>query len=206
MKITIVGKANGWKDAPYEGIVWGIHSHCLERPFTMVWDMHKIDGTDIERGCSLGWHREIIEHINKNKIPYMTLKKHDNIPTSIEFPIDEMELKYSESSVSYMIWYAYHMGATEIELYGVNMSNTDEYEEQLKSTDYWIGYARGKGIKVTVNEPTSVCKGMRGLYGYDFVNPSYMGTMYQAEDRYVLDARIQNDIDIQAQKRSNAQM
>jgi len=188
MRISIVGKAQGWEDAPYEGIVWGIHSHCLTRSFTMVWDMHKIDGTDEERGCNSETQSRIIEYINKNKTPYMTLEKHDNIPTSIEFPLEEMPLKYSESSVSYMIWYAYHLGATEIELFGVDMSNFDEYHEQLKSTDYWIGYVRGKGVEVTVHEPTAVCKGYRGLYGYDFVDllnkpaPIYQGRIYKTAE------------------------
>ena len=184
MKISIVGKAKGWENAPYEGIVWGIHSHCLVRPFTMVWDMHKIYGTDTEKGCSSIIQTEIIEYINKNKIPYMTLKKYNDIPTSIEFPLDEMPFKYAESSIAYMIWYAYREGADEIELFGVNMSNFDEYHEQLKSADYWVGYVRGKGVKVTVNEPTAICKGYRGLYGYDFVDPAdrpppmYQGIIY----------------------------
>ena len=188
MRITIVGKANGWEDAPYEGIVWGIHSHCLLRPFTMVWDMHKLYGTETERGCNLEAQLKIIEHINKNKIPYMCLEKYDNIPTSIAFPIDEMPLKYAESSIAYMIWYAYHEGATEIDLYGINMCNFDEYHEQLKSAEYWIGYARGNGVKVTINEPTAVCKGQRGLYGYDFVDQPhpaghiYQGPVYTRED------------------------
>lgn len=187
MRISIVGKAKGWEDAPYEGIVWGIHSHCLERPFTMVWDMHKIYGTDEERGCNSETQSRILGYINENKIPYMTLKKYDNIPTSIEFPLDEMPLEYAESSVAYMIWYACREGATGIDLFGVDMSNFDEYHDQLKSADYWIGYARGKGIKVTVNEPTAICKGYRGLYGYDYVDsvdkpaPTYQGRIYTTE-------------------------
>jgi hypothetical protein len=196
MKIVIVGKANGWENAPYEGNVWGIHSHCLLRPFTMIWDMHKIDGTDLERGCNSEIQSKIIEYVNENKIPYMTLKKHEKIPTSVAFPLEEMPLRYSESSIAYMIWYAYHLGATLIELYGVNMSNFDEYHEQLKSTDYWIGYARGKGVSVIVNEPTAVCKGYRGLYGYDFADaPSPMGKIYQGvintvEDYVVFDEQM----------------
>ena len=58
-----------------------------------------------------------IKDVNDNEVPYMTLKKHDNIPTSIAFPLDEMPLKYAESSIAYMIWYAVHIGATEIETF-----------------------------------------------------------------------------------------
>jgi len=91
--------------------------------------------------------------------------------------------KYSESTISYMIWYACYLGATELDLYGIFMAAFDEYHEQLKSVEYWIGYARGKGIKVTINEPTQICKGRHGLYGYDFVsNKTKMGSVYQKED------------------------
>ena len=179
MKITIVGKANGWEDAPHEGIVWGIHSHCLLRPFTMVWDMHQIDGEEL---VGREDQKAITVYVNENKVPYMTLKRHDNIPTSIAFPIDEMPLKYAESSIAYMIWYAYHVGADEIELFGVNMNAFDEYHQQLKSAEYWIGYVRGKGVKVTMNEPTAICKGQQGLYGYDYMNLSQpTGSIYKGK-------------------------
>jgi hypothetical protein len=182
MKIIIIGKANGWENAPQEGETWGVHSLCLRRPLKMVFDMHKIEGTNEERGCTFEEQLKIVEYVNDNKVPYMTLNKYEGIPTSIKFPIEEMIPKYSESSISYMIWYACYIGADEIEIYGVNMSNFDEYHEQLKSTDYWIGYARGKGIKVTVAEPTAICKGQRGLYGYDYVDPPHpVGSVYQGK-------------------------
>jgi len=203
MKIIIVGKANGWEDAPYEGIVWGIHAHCFQRYFTMVWDMHKINGTDKERGCSSEIQLRLIDYINENKIHYMTLEEYENIPTSIAFPLEKMPLKYAESSIAYMIWYACHLGATEIELYGVNMSNFDEYHQQLKSTEYWIGYARGKGVNVIINEPTAICKGQRGLYGYDYVDaPLPTGYNYQGKINTVDDYA---EIDLEMEKKYNAE-
>lgn len=180
MKIILIGKAEGWWNAPREGETWGIHSLCLKREVKMVWDMHKIE---INEGCEPKQQQMIIDYVNEDKVPYMTLKKHDDIPTSMAFPIEEMELKYSESSISYMVWYAIHIGATEIDLYGILMAAFDEYHEQLKSVEYWIGYARGKGIKVTIHEPTAICKGRQGLYGYDFVNePTPMGSCYKKKN------------------------
>jgi len=178
MKIILIGSANNWQDAPSEGETWGIHAVCLHRPVSMVWHLHKFDEEDYV--CVPENEEAIKRYVNENKIPMMCLKKHDDIPTSMAFPIEEMELKYSESSISYMVWYAIHIGATEIDLYGILMAAFDEYHEQLKSVEYWIGYARGKGIKVTIHEPTAICKGRQGLYGYDFMNEATpMGSVYE---------------------------
>ncbi len=157
MKVTLIGKGKGWEDAPAEGETWGIHSLCLRRPVSMVWDMHKIDRSDKEQA-------KIIKYVNDNKVSYMTLKKHKDIPTSIEFPVKGMPSKYARSSVAYMVWYASYIGATEIEIFGIYLAFETEYYEQRPSIEYWIGYARGKGIEVTINEPTTICKGW--LYGY----------------------------------------
>lgn len=179
MKVILVGRAKGWQDAPDEGNIWGIYVVCLYRPCSMVWHMHKFETEEYlnEPANDMENERKVIEYVNEDKIPMMCLKKHDNIPTSMEFPLDEMPLKYAESSIGYMIWYAYHIGATEIEMYGINMAMTSEYRVQLKNVEYWIGYVRGKGVRVTVNEPTEICKGKQGLYGYDYVDypkPEYL--------------------------------
>ena len=172
MKVILIGKGNGWENAPQDGNTWGVHSVCLRRPVKMVFDMHKIGETEYLEGLTDQWKYEqgkIFEYVTENNIPLVTLKKLDNIPNSIEFPLDKMHLKYCECSIVYMIVYAILEGATEIDMYGVVLEVGDEYTVQRKSVEYWIGYARGKGIEVTINEPTKLCKGERGLYGYDYV-------------------------------------
>jgi len=161
MKIVIIGKAPGWKKAPSEGETWGIHSLCLWRPVSMVWDMHRTDEIKTEEQA------DIIKYVNDNKVPYMTLKKHKDIPTSIEFPLNEMPLIYSECSVAYMVWYAVHKGATQIDMYGVCLGLEEEYRDQRPSVEYWVGYARGKGITVIIHGKSAICRGSQKLYGYN---------------------------------------
>lgn len=164
MKVNLIGKANGWENAPQEN-AWGVHSVCLRRDVDMVFDMHKIYEEPLKSDPE---QIAIIDYVNKNKVPLVTLKKLDYIPTSIEFPLDKMPLKYCECSIAYMIFYALLEGVTEIDMYGFLMADYDVYNKQLKSVEYWIGYARGKGIKVTIHEPTAICKGRQGLYGYEY--------------------------------------
>ena len=172
MKVILIGKGNGWENAPQEGNTWGVHSLCLRRPVEMVFDMHKIGDSEYLDNLTIAERIEqgkIFEYVIENDVPLVTLKKLDNIPSSIEFPLDKMPLEYAECSIVYMIVYAMIKGATEIDMYGVVLEVGDEYTIQRKSVEYWIGYARGKGITVTINEPTCLCKSERGLYGYDYV-------------------------------------
>lgn len=163
MKVIIIGKANGWSKAPQEGETWGVNDLCLRRDVKLVFDMHWFDTPERSNDKT---NLKVIDYVNKNKIPIVTLKTYDYIPTSIAFPIEEVHYKYFSNGISYMIAYAIHQGYTEIDIYGVHMGLEVEYVNQKPCVDYWIGYARGKDIKVTVHEPTALCKSPGGLYGY----------------------------------------
>jgi len=113
---------------------------------------------------------EVIEEVNKLNIPVMTLKKYSYLPNSIPFPLDKMHYKYCTNSFSYMIAYAIYKGATSIDLYGVGLIKELEYREQKACIEYWLGYARGLGIKWRVRGLTTLFStmGHAGLYGYEW--------------------------------------
>lgn len=54
------------------------------------------------------------------------------------------------SSFAWMIAYALYLGATEIVLCGVNMIHESELLIQRPGLFYLLGYARAKGVKITV--------------------------------------------------------
>lgn len=70
------------------------------------------------------------------------------------YPIREIVKEFGSSfftnTISYMIAYAIYTGVEDITIYGVDMNINEEYYQQRPSVLYWIGYARGKGIKVNV--------------------------------------------------------
>lgn len=171
MKIIIIGKGPGWEDAPIEGETWGVNDLVIRRPVKLAFEMH-----DIDRFLEIG-HPNIkikqgIKEINRLTIPVVTRKKHKLLPTSIPFPIDEIPFKYFTNSIAYMIAYAIYKKATEIEMYGVPLLLQEEYIRQRPCVEFWIGYARGKGIKVAVHGSTNIfsSKPYDGLYGYDWDN------------------------------------
>ena len=83
--------------------------------------------------------------------------------TGSNFPYNKAEELYGSmyltSSPAYMMAYAILQGAEEIAVYGVDLSTDDhEYFWQRPCMEAWIGFAKGKGIKVTIPEVSHIGK------------------------------------------------
>lgn len=65
---------------------------------------------------------------------------------------------YFTCTMCYMIAYAIDKGYTKIRLYGVDMMTKDEFKYERGGVEYWIGYARGKGIEVEIPPDSLLCK------------------------------------------------
>jgi hypothetical protein len=94
------------------------------------------------------------------------------IPNSRTYPLDQMISLYGgyfTNSVAYMLAMAISEGYEEIHLYGVEMSVSSEYILERPSVEYFVGLARGMGIKVYIPEISTLNHGY-WLYGYDEAN------------------------------------
>ena len=71
---------------------------------------------------------------------------------------------YHASSIDWMLAYALFLGYRRIDIYGVSFSPLEGGEplSARAALEYWIGYAEGCGVKVTVHEPT----GLFWIYNY----------------------------------------
>jgi hypothetical protein len=160
LKVIIVAKGPGWEDAPMEGETWGVNDLLLRRPVKLTFEIHPIP-------IAAELRPKEIEEINRSGIPVITSMKHELLPNAIVFPLDKMPIEYFDNSIAYMIAYALYKGATEIEMYGVALIVEKEYSWERPCVEFWIGYAMGKGVKVTVHEPTTIgCFKDRDLYGH----------------------------------------
>jgi hypothetical protein len=193
MKVVIIGKGEGWHKAPYavDGEIWGVNNICLRRTVDLAFNMH-----DLEKHKDHSLFKKTIEHVNKNRIPIVTQKKYDHIPTSIEFPLKCVERQYFTNSIDYMIAFAYlqkewylaeiaRESPEKLDLYGVVMKKDTEYAVQRPSLEYWIGVAEGAGIEVVIHEPTYVCKHPKGLYGYDWDEEDEEHVLNRDENKYL---------------------
>lgn len=94
---------------------------------------------------------------------------HPELKNSAAYPIDRITERfgrYFTSTASYMVASAIDVGASEIQVFGVDMSTGSEYVRQRPCFEYIVGVARGMGIKVDVapGSPMLKCK---WLYGYE---------------------------------------
>jgi hypothetical protein len=210
-KLILVGKGDGWKNAPKQGDFecWGVNDLVVERKVDMEFDMHPLDerwDPDIEEHVSAmdltrcqidPKHQEklntqiglarTIKRCTEQNIPLMTLKHYDFAPTSIPYPVEEISRKLRSDNftngIDYMIAYAIYCGVfTDIDLYGINMAMGSEYEWEKPGCDFWLGMAKGRGIRVAVKSNVTLLMKPRDgmLYGYrkrqTFKEETYMPT------------------------------
>ena len=190
MKVALVAKGYGWwhykKDKDTFDEIWSVVSQFLFMgdDCTKVFEMHNFDWTYedyIEYAKTADNppnNREIniamsivglkIDGINKRKLPLISVKKYDYIPTSIEYPREEIirdvcnGRDFFTSTVPYTIAYAIYTGVKSLHLYGINAM--DGYVYQHPSISWLIGIAEERGMKVHEGKGSALMKSKP--YGY----------------------------------------
>ncbi len=181
-KVAIVGFAGTRGMAPYDDETWEIWAvnnlyNAIPRT-TRIFELHRRD--DLEHRESHGQPGEShIESLKKCPLPIYMQQRHEDIPTSVAYPIDAMienfgiprmasKLKdaYFTNSISFMIALAISEGFNVIHLYGVDMAVGTEYAEQRPSCEYYVGIAKGMGIDIRIPTESDLLK-TRFIYGYE---------------------------------------
>lgn len=99
----------------------------------------------------------------QTKFPIYMQQQEPTIPMSVPFPWQEIIQAYGDyftNSISWQIALAIYEGFEVIHIYGVDMAQDEEYVEQRPSCEYFIGLARGLGIKVYVPAKSDLLKTM----------------------------------------------
>ena len=95
------------------------------------------------------------------------------VPMAVPYPRYEITDSfgyYFTNSISWMIALAIYEGFKEIHMYGIEMALSGEYGYQRPSVEYFMGIARGMGIKLYVPERCDLLK-TTVLYGYEDHKP-----------------------------------
>jgi hypothetical protein len=114
-------------------------------------------------------HDEHVKWLQEATIPIYMHKHYDDIPNSIEYPLEEITEKfgtYFTNTISFMIALALLQGYKVIHVYGVNMAVDSEYAYERPSCEYFVGLARGMGAEVFLHPDSDLCK-TTFLYGYE---------------------------------------
>jgi len=116
--------------------------------------------------------KKMIDEINKRKLPFYSLNKYKFCKTSRKYPIkaviDKLGFDYFTCGLSYLIAFAIFREYEAIDLYGGNVEKNTEWSHQRPAIAFWLGYAAGEGIEIsvtgTLNRPLA-CKDNK-LYGF----------------------------------------
>lgn len=167
-KVAIVGYAPSSRNlAPYQDQdfeIWGVNELYKIAPrLDLLFELHQRQFLNSKERNPLH-----LKYLQESKIPIYMIKHFDDIPMSIEYPLDvilDLFGDYFTNSISFMIALAVLMGYKEIHIYGIDMATLEEYGSQKPSVEYFIGVARGRGIKVIIPAQSDLLK-TQFMYGY----------------------------------------
>lgn len=177
-KVAIVAKAGTSANAPWHDETWEI--------WGMPWISHPRISRFYEPHSFHAWEEagpESVAEYHKWREKYY--RQHPHIPLYVmhddlsKFPgaraypirevLDMLPQKYLENTVAYMIAHAIQEGVDEIGLWGVHHAFSQEHTLQRPSITYLVGFAEGRGIKVSVapGSPLFMSMWIQGRYGID---------------------------------------
>ena len=184
-KLAIVGWATPTRDmVPHDDAsfeIWGCNEMAMsigpERRFDAWFNFHdRIDQNPIipremwDKPISGHIKIQNIEWLKQLKVPVYMLRHHDDIPTSVAYPLHEVLATFGReaatSAISYMLALGIMKGFKEIHVYGVDMKLGSEYEYQRTGCLFLIGNALGRGINIRIAEGSPLMN-VEYLYGYE---------------------------------------
>lgn len=158
-KVAIVcGSPSTEMDAPFgnpDYEVWVLGNRCHRYPsFDRIFEIHN----DLTQHGDILAYAESLEAHGKP----MVVGEQFPLPAEV-YPYKQAQdlvgSTYLTSSSAYMVAYAILQGAKHIELYGVDMAVDDhEYFWQRPCMEFWVGFAKGRGIEVVIPEASPLCK------------------------------------------------
>ncbi len=114
--------------------------------------------------------------------PVWLKAERSDVPASRRFPMAELRERFPREPFGCtddaVIALAIARGARRIVLDGIGTTDDPLFQYLHRTLWHWIGYARGAGIDVVVNEPS--CFATRDLYGYDRLGHAEMAAFNAA--------------------------
>jgi hypothetical protein len=163
--------------------IWGLNELYLEYPqiannASLWFQLHGYEPPTVRDP-----HQ--VKNLGVLKCPVMMWRNHPHIPNSERYPLEEIlnffdvfgeglatdqpDLRnraYFTNTISWMIALAIYKGYKEIHVFGVNMAQDQEYQHQRPSCEFFLGWARGMGIKIYLPPVSDLMKSTL-LYGFD---------------------------------------
>ena len=131
--------------------VWGLNQQGTWKGLTLD-KLFVMDDLTLRMPFYAGY--DLVEWLKTYPGEIVTSKAYDEWPTSVSYPIKEIAHYFGMplgtamySTPDYMIALAIYQGATQIDLFGVDMATEGPIEMKL-GTAQWIGAAHARGVLV----------------------------------------------------------
>lgn len=181
-KIAILGNAaTSVHDAPYTDLSWKIWDMSANfqygRRFDLWFELHTEEV--LRAYANDEYLSKYFAFLTRAGQALIAGHKSDLWPDAQYFPLGEIMRHFGERAgtdiedyftctFAYMMAFALYQhdmdkkaggpGVAEIGLWGVDMAVAEEYSHQKPCAEYWIGIARGMGIKVTIAPESPICR------------------------------------------------
>ena len=215
-KVAIVGFTGTREQAPYddpEFEIWTVNNLYRFVPRQdRIFELHTREqiAADLTHGVD---GKTYVEEMAAMKIPVYMQERYPDIPSSVKYPLDKMIEEfgiprsnvnhkpdaYFTNSISFMIALAIYEGFKEIHVYGVDLAIGVEYIEQRPSCEYYLGIAKGRGIKLFLPIESDLLK-TRFIYGYDEVRKDAWMKKMESTLKHMNTQKQQSDMVIRNQQ------
>lgn len=180
--VQILGAGWSWGDVPPldpTAETWGTNNVIFARyagqfhGWDRWFDLHPTAHIQRRRPQAYDWYTR-----QDGSKPIYQWEINPDIPGSRAYPKDDVLRYFSTQgheerdfwgSISWLIALAIYEGYERIDLFWFVLQH-DQYTKQIPSTRYWIGQARGRGVRVCIHGD-SMLKPQQGLYGCEALSP-----------------------------------
>ena len=124
----------------------------------------------------------MVEWLKTTKTPVVTSRKHEDYPSLVEFPLEDvlnnLGYDYFNSTAAYAVALALHLNAEKISIFGMDFTyeNVHHAEKGRACVEFWIGQGAARGVNLTFPTSTTLMDSNSNtsgrLYGYDTVDVS----------------------------------
>tara|TARA_R100000306_G_C4358529_1_gene134054 strand:- start:229 stop:906 length:678 start_codon:yes stop_codon:yes gene_type:complete len=173
-RVVITGAGNSlrlipWNDESWE--IWGINNfwNAMRDPEGRLradrwFELHP-PTEDIQDPHDMNWLRDC-------PVPIYTTEPFPENPRAVVFPVDDLAKHYRDyfsCTFAYQIALAIAEDFQEIAVHGLELAYGTQREATVERAcvDWWLGYAEGRGLKVTVPEGDHVITHW-SRYGFDY--------------------------------------